>query len=106
MFEKFNEVVFSVTRLDVLLWVMFWFALLNLLGAGLVYFDKQSSINNKRRISEKTLLIIAGLGGAIGEYLVMHFVRHKTLHQKFMVGLPLIFSAQICIFVWWLFIWF
>ena len=106
MFDRVNEVVFQVTRLDVLLWVLGFFVLINIISIVATYADKQLAINNKRRISEKALFIIAFLGGAISQYFVMNFIRHKTLHKKFMIGLPLIFSAQIGLFIWWLAVWF
>lgn len=106
MFDKMNEIVFEVTRLDVLLWVLCFLIVINIIGIILTYADKQFAINHKKRVSEKNLFTIAFLGGAISIYCLMNFIRHKTMHKKFMVGLPLIFSAQLAIFIWWLIIWF
>ena len=36
-----------------------------------------------------TLLITAFVGGAIGEYFAMYKYKHKTLHKKFLYGVPL-----------------
>ncbi len=54
----------------------------------------KSSAKPQRRIPEKTLLIIAALGGSIAMILTMRTIRHKTKHNKFMVGIPLIIVAQ------------
>lgn len=57
--------------------------------------DKVLAIRRKRRISEKTLMILGLFGGAAAMYLTMLLIRHKTLHKKFMIGLPIIILFQI-----------
>lgn len=42
------------------------------------------------RISELKLLSAAFLGGAMGTWLGMYLFRHKTLHYKFIIGVPLL----------------
>lgn len=42
------------------------------------------------RISELKLLSVAFLGGAMGTWLGMYLFRHKTLHYKFIIGVPLL----------------
>ena len=49
------------------------------------------------RISEATLLLLAVIGGSIGALLGMQIWRHKTKHEKFKYGLPLILLAQIAL---------
>lgn len=61
--------------------------------------DKSRAKKHKRRIPEKTLFITAALGGAAAMYLTMQTVRHKTKHKRFMIGLPLIISAQIVLLI-------
>lgn len=51
----------------------------------------------KRRVPERTLLIIAALGGSVAMYITMHKIRHKTKHAKFMWGIPAIIFAQAAI---------
>ncbi len=57
--------------------------------------DKCRAKKNKRRISESTLFTAALIGGAVGEYVSMRLFRHKTLHKRFMIGLPLIMAIQL-----------
>ena len=58
----------------------------------------------KRRIRENTLLLLALLGGGAAEYLTMLLIRHKTLHRKFMIGLPVIIAVQAAaVILWWLY---
>lgn len=59
--------------------------------------DKFFASRDMFRISEKTLIILALLGGSIAEYTTMRIIRHKTLHRKFMLGLPLILLFQIAL---------
>ena len=59
--------------------------------AGLISMgmDKRRAIRNRWRIPERTLLLIAFLGGGIGSFLGMRIFRHKTKHRKFVILLPI-----------------
>jgi len=62
----------------------------------LVYgIDKWKAMQGSWRISEATLLILAVIGGSIGALLGMKIWHHKTMHNKFKYGLPLILIIQI-----------
>ena len=62
----------------------------------LVYgIDKWKAKQGSWRISEATLLILTIIGGSIGALLGMKVWRHKTQHNKFKYGLPLILIIQI-----------
>ena len=52
----------------------------------------------KRRISEKTLLVTAAIGGSIGSMAGMWIFRQKTKHWYFVYGLPVILLLQLLIF--------
>ena len=52
---------------------------------------------NKQRIPEKTLFVVAALGGSIGAILGMWIFRHKTRHCYFTVGLPGILILQLLV---------
>lgn len=60
-------------------------------------YDKFASKHKCRRISEKTLLLVSAVGGAAAMYITMCIIRHKTKHNKFMVGLPIIILVQTAI---------
>ncbi|MGN0641784.1 MAG: DUF1294 domain-containing protein [Huintestinicola sp.] len=57
-----------------------------------------------RRIPEKTLFLIAFLGGDIAMYITMKKIRHKTKHKRFMIGIPLIILLHlamcVCLFIY------
>ena len=59
----------------------------------------KSAVQTKRRVPEKTLLIIAALGGSIAMLITMRTIRHKTQHMKFMVGIPAIIVLQCALVV-------
>ncbi|MBE6772621.1 MAG: DUF1294 domain-containing protein [Clostridia bacterium] len=72
-----------------------WFVLISLITAAVTAADKVRAKKGAFRISEKTLILLALSGGSLAEYLTMRLIRHKTLHKKFTVGLPLIMIAQL-----------
>ena len=74
--------------------------LLMLLVINLVTFliyglDKWKARHERRRIREKTLLLLAVFGGSIGAWLGMHLFRHKTRHRYFRWGIPAILLLQL-----------
>lgn len=69
--------------------------IINISGFLIMFIDKSRAIHKEWRISEKSLLFIAAIGGSIGMYAGMHIFRHKTKHLKFTLGVPLIFIIQI-----------
>lgn len=65
------------------------------LAAFLLYgLDKWKARRHSWRIPEKWLLGVAAAGGALGSYLGMTVFRHKTLHRKFVWGVPILLALQ------------
>lgn len=62
---------------------------INVLAFLLYGIDKRRSIKQQYRISEKTLLLVAFLGGGVGAWLGMKHYRHKTQYLKFTILVPL-----------------
>lgn len=56
--------------------------------------DKRLAVKGSRRVPEKKLFGAALLGGALAMYITMRTIRHKTLHKRFMIGLPAIIILQ------------
>lgn len=65
--------------------------------------DKRRAIKKGWRISERTLLLIALLGGGIGSFLGMRMFRHKTKHLKFNIILPLSAVLYTVIWIGWIY---
>lgn len=72
-----------------------YLVVINLIGFIVMFIDKQRAIKKKWRIREKTLFLIAIIGGSFGGILGMNIFRHKTKHQKFKYGFPIILFIQI-----------
>lgn len=62
--------------------------------------DKYKARKNLWRIPERTLITIAVLGGSPGVLAGMYLFRHKTKHEKFTIGVPLILAAQTVASLW------
>ncbi|RKJ81375.1 DUF1294 domain-containing protein [Butyricicoccus sp. 1XD8-22] len=77
--------------------ILIYFAAVNLAGMLAVFLDKWRAQREKWRIRERTLFLFALLGGTPGVYAAMRLCRHKTLHKRFMWGLPAIFVLQIAL---------
>lgn len=73
---------------------LIYFAAVSVITAVITSLDKYKAKKGAFRISEATLFILALLGGALSEYLTMRLIRHKTLHKRFMIGLPVIILIQ------------
>ena len=61
--------------------------------------DKQKARQGKWRIPEATLLTLAAVGGSLGALLGMKMFRHKTLHLKFSLGLPLLLAVHVVVLI-------
>lgn len=71
-----------------------WIVFISVLTTAVTVADKIRATKGRFRISEKTLFILALSGGSLAEYVTMKLIRHKTLHKRFMLGLPLIIIFQ------------
>ena len=72
---------------------------INLCGVFAMYSDKNKSKKGKWRTPENTLFAIASAFGALGIFIGMRLFRHKTKHNKFVIGIPLILVVQVFIFL-------
>lgn len=74
--------------------------IINAAGFILMLVDKFKAKKNLWRIPERTLFLVAALGGSIGCLLGMYIFRHKTQHLTFTLGMPLILALQVVAGVW------
>lgn len=75
--------------------VTIFLGIMNLITFIIYGADKMLAKMHSWRVPEILLLLLAALGGSVGAYLAMQIFRHKTLHLKFKLGVPLIFLVQI-----------
>lgn len=83
------EQIFSVKN------IIIYLILINLITFLAMYIDKRKAKKGKRRIPEKTLFILVGLGGGIGGILGMYLFRHKTKKTRFVIGFPAILIFEV-----------
>ena len=79
--------------------VVAYLSAINLLAFMLFRQDKRAAIVGGRRISERTLLGLAVIGGGLGAMAAQQMLRHKTRKQPFRSLLYLILAAQTALVV-------
>jgi uncharacterized membrane protein YsdA (DUF1294 family) len=77
--------------------IIIYAVIINIIGFFSMLIDKRRAIKNKWRIPEKTLFLIAIIGGSVGSIAGMRLFRHKTKHWYFAYGMPAILLVQIVI---------
>ena len=82
--------------------VIIYLLVINLIGLLIMYIDKKKAKYGRWRIQEKTLLIIALLGGSIGTIAGMYLFRHKTQKLKFTLGFPTILISEMIIITYFI----
>lgn len=79
-----------------------WLLVINVAAFAMFGIDKWKAKHKKYRIPESCLMLSAILGGSVGAVCGMDLFRHKTLHKKFKLGLPLILAVQVLLAAGWM----
>ena len=91
-----NDKIKAVIALDIYYKAaLIYFAVISIISAIVCVADKRRAVKGKWRVKESTLFLLCALGGSVAMYITMRLIRHKTLHKRFMIGIPLIIAAQI-----------
>lgn len=75
-----------------------YLVIINVLGFLMFGYDKLKAKRSGWRIPESRFLFIGLLGGAAGIYLGMKLFRHKTRHNLFVFGIPVLMVLNIVMF--------
>lgn len=78
--------------------VLIYVIVINVYALCLMLFDKYRARNQGWRIPEKKLFAVALFGGAVGTFMGMRLVRHKTKHKRFTFGIPLCIIINLVVF--------
>ena len=94
-----NDLIWAVVG-TLWAWLILWLLAINLVTFFAFGIDKwkakrKAKKDSVRRVPEKTLFLLAWLGGSVGALIGMRVWRHKTLHRSFRWGIPAILALQI-----------
>lgn len=81
-------------------YLLYYLAVVNTITFIVYGIDKLKAKKRKWRIPESTLLLLAIIGGSVGAWCGVKVWHHKTLHKKFIYGIPLIVIIQISIIIY------
>lgn len=80
--------------------LIYYIVIINLIGFFIMYIDKRRAINHVYRIAEKKLFLICILGGSLGLLIGMYKFHHKTKHNNFVYGVPILLIFNIIVSYW------
>lgn len=86
--------------------VFIYFVIVNTITYMLYAIDKMRAKKKKdtQRIPERMLLIMTAIGGSVGALIAMKVHRHKIRKIKFYLGVPLILTIHVAIFIAYLYV--
>lgn len=76
---------------ELLLWYL---AAINIAAWAAFGIDKRRAKKGRWRIAERTLLLLAFVGGSLGAIAAMCMFRHKTRKAKFFISIPVMFVVH------------
>ena len=82
------------------IYLLYYLAVVNTITFIVYGIDKLKAKKREWRIPESTLLLLAIIGGSVGAWCGVKVWHHKTLHKKFIYGIPLIVIIQISIIIY------
>lgn len=87
----------NIIRIHMIYPDLFILYVMSLITFALFAWDKHLAYVQKTRVPEIILLLLALLGGAFGALCAMIFFKHKTLHKKFLIYVPVFLFIQLAI---------
>ena len=76
-------------------YILLYLLAVNLLLFAVMGIDKYKAKHQLWRIPERTLFVLAAIGGSLGGILGMRLFHHKTLHPQFRYGFPALLILQL-----------
>ena len=77
--------------------IIVYLIIINVIAFAMFGIDKKRAVKDQWRISEKSLLGVALIGGSVGAFAGMQVFRHKTRDLKFKTLIPVFFVAHIAV---------
>lgn len=97
--EKQNSSRFLIIDMGIELYMLIYLAVVSVIAVFITIYDKAAAKTGRRRVPEKALMLIGFSGGATAMYAVMQLIRHKTKHNKFMLGLPVFILLHLAVII-------
>lgn len=84
--------------------LLVWWGVTGLAAVVMTVLDKCQARRGGHRVPERILLLTGLVGGAAAMLVTMRLIRHKTLHRRFMWGLPamLVLQAAVVVGMWYM----
>lgn len=79
------------------LFTVLYLVAVNFAGFVMMRADKVRARRGEWRIPEEDLFAVAAIGGSVGVLIGMYAFRHKTLHKRFVFGIPAIMVVQLAV---------
>ena len=76
-------------------YILYYLLAISTISAVMCVVDKMNAIRGSWRVRERDLFLLCIMGGSAVMYLVMRIIHHKTHHNRFMIGIPIIFLLQV-----------
>lgn len=76
-------------------WLVAWFVLLNAATLAVWAWDKHRAVRDERRVPEVVLLALAAIGGSVGAWIGIFWLRHKRRKSQFLLMMSAITVLQI-----------
>ncbi|WP_055109726.1 DUF1294 domain-containing protein [Paenibacillus ihumii] len=83
--------------------LLLWFLIINIVSYLVMADDKRRARQRRDRIPERTLFLLAAIGGSLGVLAAMNVKRHKTKHASFRIGIPLLLLLNAVLLGYFLF---
>ena len=80
-----------------------YLSILNVISMLIIGFDKQQAKHQRKRVSEKTLLLLSLMFGSFGIYVGVFVFQHKTKKKRFVYGLPPLLLLQSIMIIYYVF---
>ena len=82
-----------------MIYVIYYLLIINAISFFAMGADKFFAIKRWHRISEKTLIFFAIIGGSLGSCIAMLLFKHKTSHVKFRLWVPVLLIIHCLLFI-------
>ncbi len=92
-------IAFLINHKTLCLIFIIYIFVISLISIIFTMYDKLAAKHHRYRVPEATLMALSALGGSVAMYITMRLIRHKTLHYKFMFGIPAIIVVQVAIII-------